>query len=399
MTIKDIKPYLLYETLRGSHTYGTNIESSDEDYMGVYILPIEKIIGINTYVPQVEDKKGDTVYYELNRFIQLLYKSNPTMLESLFVDEKFHTYCHPLFKKYILDNKKLFLSTEVKNPYIGYAYEQIRKAGGLNKKIRKPLSKQRKTPLDFCQVVVNFLQEDRKKQVKSRPLKEYLQENNIKQEFCGLSKLDKVKDTYQLYHDKYFQLYKDTGQKHKYFLESLKYKGIIKEENSDNNTFVSFQLRLSSIPKSELPIAVIYYNHDGFRAYCKEYTDYWNWVKVRNRARYSENEGKEYDSKNLAHTVRLLNTSLDLINTGNLQVYRPKEEIEYLLKIRKHLVHYDVILKEATEKKELVEKLFTENKIGLKTEIDTTKVEELVSKLKQEYYITDKYCYEKKKTI
>ena len=52
------KPLLL--VIRGSHAYGTNIETSDTDYAGVFIQSKEDIFGFN-YKEQIKDDKNDTV--------------------------------------------------------------------------------------------------------------------------------------------------------------------------------------------------------------------------------------------------------------------------------------------------------------------------------------------------
>ena len=52
------KPLLL--VIRGSHAYGTNIETSDTDYAGVFIQSKEDIFGFN-YKEQINDDKNDTV--------------------------------------------------------------------------------------------------------------------------------------------------------------------------------------------------------------------------------------------------------------------------------------------------------------------------------------------------
>ena len=91
---------VLYEHYRGSYAQGTYIEGiSDKDIGGIFILPKEYMYGLQAnYVPQVSNETNDVVYYELGRFMELVLKSNPTIIESLFVDKKFIIYEHPLMK-------------------------------------------------------------------------------------------------------------------------------------------------------------------------------------------------------------------------------------------------------------------------------------------------------------
>lgn len=48
MTINDLRKdrLIAYEYLRGSHMYGLNTPTSDKDYGGVFICPIDKVLGL-----------------------------------------------------------------------------------------------------------------------------------------------------------------------------------------------------------------------------------------------------------------------------------------------------------------------------------------------------------------
>ena len=183
---------LAYKYLRGSHSYHLNVETSDVDYGGVWICPMEMLFGLRSnYVEQVADEKNDVVYYEFGRWIELLLKSNPTALESLYVPKD----CiigdvHPAIQL-ILDNRDAFLSKECFNSFFGYANSQIVKARGLNKKIVNPVT-ERKDVLDFCYTFYNQ---------GSQPIKDFLKEHNLDQRYCGLVNIPNMKDTYGVYYD------------------------------------------------------------------------------------------------------------------------------------------------------------------------------------------------------
>jgi len=82
---------------------------------------------------------------------------------------------------------------------------------------------------------------------------------------------------------------------------TLGYKGIIQNEEAN-------QVSVSSVPKNEKPIAYLFCNLDAYSVYCKDYREYWKWVAERNEDRYNVNQthGQNYDSKNIMHTIRLL---------------------------------------------------------------------------------------------
>ena len=89
----------------GSWAYGTNIETSDEDFRGIFIIP-EKYLFLlrNKYVPQLSfggtnekgDKKEDNVFFELGGFFELLQSSNPNILEMINILDENLIYFNPI---------------------------------------------------------------------------------------------------------------------------------------------------------------------------------------------------------------------------------------------------------------------------------------------------------------
>ena len=91
-TFEDIENQglLLYRYVRGSHTYGTSLPTSDIDEGGVYIEPIDQVLGLGyDFQDEISDEKHDKVWYGLKKYMNLLCTSNPNILESLFVDDEF----------------------------------------------------------------------------------------------------------------------------------------------------------------------------------------------------------------------------------------------------------------------------------------------------------------------
>jgi len=86
------------------------------------------------------------------------------------------------------------------------------------------------------------------------------------------------------------------------------------------------------------------FNKDGFKKYCREYAAYWDWVENRNEARYETNaaHGDSYDSKNMMHTIRLLEVALEIATKQSIEVRRPNHE--ELLTIRRGELSYDALI-------------------------------------------------------
>jgi uncharacterized protein len=88
-------------------------------------------------------------------------------------------------------------------------------------------------------------------------------------------------------------------------------------------------------------------NQDGYSKYCKEYKEYWEWIEKRNDDRYNTNQqhGKNYDSKNMIHTIRLLQTAEQILKTGKLNIRVSNRE--ELLDIKAGNKEYDDLLEMA----------------------------------------------------
>ena len=119
---------LLFEYIRGSQLYGLATENSDIDTGGVFICKPEEALGILEYPFRVSDERQDNFWYEISEFAKLAIRSNPNILEALFVPEnKIIGEVHPWFQLFI-DNRDKFITKECFNSFYGYAKSQIEKA-------------------------------------------------------------------------------------------------------------------------------------------------------------------------------------------------------------------------------------------------------------------------------
>ena len=343
---------VLLSALSGSHAYGLNTPQSDRDIRGVFILPQKKLYGLH-YTEQVADDKNDIIYYELGRFVELLIKNNPNILELLAVSGDCILEKHP-----ILDVLKpeMFLSKLCKYTFAGYAREQIKKAWSLNKKILNPMEERRKGILEFCYVVVAH---------GSVALPDWLAQKGFRQEDCGLLKIANMHDIYALFHNSQFA-------------DNEQFRGIINIEDGQS-------VRLSSIPKGQEPLAILHYNKDGYSVYCKQYLEYWDWVKKRNQHRYESTveHGKNYDAKNMMHTFRLLHMAEEIAREGKINVRRTKDK-DFLLEIRKGAFYYQDLVERAEEKLLTIDALFDSSDLQEKPDYD--KMQALLVEMRIELY-------------
>jgi len=351
MTIREIKEkgILLFECISGSKAYGLNTATSDTDLKGVFYLPKEQFYGME-YIPQVSNETSDEVYYELGRFVELLTKNNPNILEVLASPEECILYQHPIMNSLHID---LFLSKLCKETFAGYALTQIKKARGYKKKIINPVDEVRKSVLDFCFILQGH---------QSVPLTEWLAQNNYVQEQCGLTSIPHSKGVYALFYDE--------NNIHRY-------RGIMSSELAN-------EVSLSSIPKGEKESAYLFFNLESYSSYCKDYKEYWEWVEKRNENRYRGNlvHGMGYDAKNMMHTIRLLQVAEEILSQGKLNVKRWNRE--ELLNIKEGRYQYSDLLKMADE---LMVRITTAHDHSYLPEApDKNYIESVLVQMRQELY-------------
>lgn len=387
ITIKDHKIYgpdgrfrgeILYEYIRGSKLYHTDVPESDEDHGGVYIMPNETLYDLGfDYQNEIKDNTNDKVIWELGRFLELALSSNPTVLEALFVPDDKVIYEHPVIKE-IRKHRDEFISKKCFAPFGGYAADQIRRAQGQNKKIHWDMEKvTRKTPLDFCYTF---------KDQGSQPIKDWLEERGLDQRNCGLVNVPNMPGVYGVYYD-WGQHIKLAGITREYFtdLKNIPDKFIMtcmdyfKDEY--DNEFDSFEdilngiwerhstpiggycgiispnedsneIRFTSVVKGAKPLCFMTYNSNGYATHCKKYKEYEEWRHKRNKARYESNlEGERsgnpdlmYDCKNMMHSFRLMAMSKEIAEGKGVLLDRTNIDRDFLLDVRKRKYGYSELM-------------------------------------------------------
>jgi len=377
------KPLLI--VIRGSQAYGTATPTSDTDYAGVYIQTESDIYG-TAYKEQINDSKNDTVFYEIKRFLQLTASNNPTILELLNTPEDCIIYKDPIFDL-ILERKDGFISKVCANSFGGYAIQQIKKASGQDKKQNWEKGKvTRKDVLDFCYVIEGE---------KSIPWKVWNESRGFEEKFVGAVNVTNARDLYALYYDTDAHLCfseKVPEKTRNTYLETRKgsglpmgfgYKGLVKT-GEGSNVAESNQLRLSSIPKDEIPICNIIYNKDGYTMHCKDYNSYQEWLTNRNEQRWVdvESHGQKIDGKNMMHCKRLLEMSIEIGRGEGILVRRPNAQD--LLAIRRGEVDLKTLIDESEKIIRDLDSVFADS--NLPDSVDPGLVHDILVDIRRKFY-------------
>ena len=130
--------------LQGSRAYNLDARGdSDYDYRGVYVADIEEVLSFKKPKPQYvycdsRDDEMDYVVYEVEKFLRLAMKGNPSILNLFFLPQY---NIKNNVGNYIVENREVFLGeTRVRNAFGGYAMSQIlylKRHGKFKSKIQK----------------------------------------------------------------------------------------------------------------------------------------------------------------------------------------------------------------------------------------------------------------------
>ena len=375
----------LYLVIRGSHAYGTNIETSDTDYSGIFIQSMDDILG-NKYIEQINDDKNDTVIYEVRRFLELLGTNNPTVLELLNTPEDCVIYKDPVFDL-VLNDKEKFITKICAKSLGGYAKQQISKAKGQNKKQNWEKDKvTRKEVLDFVYVIEGE---------KSIPWKVWNEDFKYDEKFIGVVNVPNARDIYAVYFDEVANMCfsesvpEGVRESAKYLRKESElsmgfgYKGLVKTGEGVNSA-ESNQLRLSSIPKGENPICVVTYNKDGYTQHCNDYKSYQTWLEQRNEARWVDvqSHGQKIDGKNMMHCMRLIQMSREIAEGKGIVVRRPNAK--ELISIRKGEIDLQTLIDKVEKEIVEIDKLFEES--NLPDSINAEFINNLIVKIRKQIY-------------
>ena len=415
------KGLLLYEYVRGSQVYGTSTPQSDVDHGGIFIAPINQLFGLGLdYADEVSDEKHDTCWWELGKFMNLILKSNPTVLEALFIPEDKIIYEHPLMTE-IKKHRDMFVTKQAFNPLGGYAVSQIKKARGQNKKIHWDIEDKVRRPL------IDFVYVEQTDAQGSENIVDWLNNRGLEQRNVGLNNIPKCPTNFGVYYDygqhiklnniskEYFTNPKNISDKFIKFCIGVHLPGFKVNDMSEYSKTMadlydkisvpkgkhcgmvsenadSTELRLSSIKKHDKPICHISYNKNDFEQHCREYKEYLAWQRTRNKARYENNlsgydkDNPElfYDAKNIMHCFRLIAMATEVARGEGMKLCRTGIDADFLLDVRNRKYTYTELVEMLDKKKEIMDEAIQSSTIP--DEIDVEFVNNLLLSTRETFY-------------
>lgn len=328
---------ILVKHYAGSKAYGTNIETSDTDFRGIFLADrIEVSTPFFNVQEWVDKNEEDTKLFELNFFINLACDNNPNILETLFVDNSDIVLNSPEYS-YLREHNNMFLTKKLAHTTSSYAIQCLTKMKSHNKFIN---NENMKEPLqtDFISVVRNFTEN-----------KDFNTKINLVNDFnSGYKLISYGKDIF----------------------------GLIKSENKRSSPF-NDQFMLNRIKNTDntIPLILLKFKKEEYDLAKIKYNSFLKWKQSRTGSARNLLEDKfGYDSKDAMHLVRLMRVGYECLTEGVYKVKR--SDAKELLEIRAGKWTYEEIYNYAKDfdlkiKKEVEKSHLPEN-------VDRKKAAELI---------------------
>ncbi len=121
--------------------------------------------------------------------------------------------------------------------------------------------------------------------------------------------------------------------------------------------------------------------YKSYRAALKHWQQYTSWRRNRNPERAALERQYGYDTKHATHLFRLLKMGAEILETGEVHVYRPDRE--WLRAVRNGLLTYDEVLDLAAEYEARLDALYDDSPLPDKP--DFAAAEQLVMEMHERY--------------
>jgi predicted nucleotidyltransferase len=327
---------IIFECIAGSHAYGTQHAESDVDLRGIFVLPARTHLGLAPASKQVSDRTNDITFYELRRYLELAADCNPNIIELLWTPADCVKRCTPAMKL-LVDHRQTFISQQAYHTFSGYAYAQIKRARGQNKWVNKPQPEAAPERSEFCWIIPD---QPHTEALPMRPLP--LPESGIELRHCHAAKLEHAADCFRLY-----------------AYPPGEARGVFRGQS---------ELVCESIPLGDERshfVGLLLFNRQAFERAKTNWSNYWDWRKNRNEARYRSQEAGEidYDAKNVMHCLRLLWSGASILETGEPIVRFSGERLKTLKEVRHGRFSYEEVMALVETEKARLETLRANSKL------------------------------------
>ncbi len=332
----------------GSHAYGTNTATSDEDFKGIAIPTKQYFLGTMHRFEQAELKAPDpdAVIYDIRKFFNLAADCNPNIIEVLHTDPSDHFIVDPI-GEIILEHKNEFLSKKIKHTFLGYSVAQLKRIKTHKRWIMSPP----KTPPTRASLGL--------------PEQTLIPADQL---MAAQAEIQKELDRFQ------FDFMEGLEESQKIGIRTTVTEMLAELKITADQHWESAARKIG-LSDNFIQLMQKEREYAGAK---REWDQYQNWKKTRNPARAVLEEKFGYDTKHAYHLVRLIRMCREILTTGKVLVKRPDRE--ELLAIRNGAWTYDQLIEFADREDKALNELYNTTNVLPKVP-DKAKLDQLCIKL------------------
>lgn len=349
--LKWLKNNTIYQTVHGSHAYGTSRPDSDIDIRGICIPPENYPLGIlDSFEQTVMSDPMDCTIFGIQKFVKLAIDGNPNCLEIIFTDPSDRLFVNEIGES-LLDISDSFVSKKCKYTFQGYSRSQLNRIKVHRKwivrgDIKKPERSDYDLP-DIHKLIPEHQQLEIEAQIKTK-----LDSWNI--DTTGMDPAAQIKFKEEI-HDVLVDLKLNSDDFHTYAARSL---------GLNDNLTEAFQ------------------RERAYKCALREFQQYEIWKLERNKARFELEEKYHYDVKHGMHLVRLYLMCNEILRDHKVNVKRT--DAEFLLSIRNGAWAYDQLIEWAENQDKILEELYKTS--TLRREPERVKINDWLIKTQMDFY-------------
>lgn len=324
----------------GSHAYGLNVATSDEDFKGVCIKPREAYFGFTQRFEQMEHMGSksdgiDKVVYSIDKFASLAADCNPNIIEVLHVDEE-DVIKIDEFGDTLRHHRNDFLSKKAMHTFSGYANAQLHRIKTHRAWLLNP--------------------------PKSAPeRKDFHLSDDVRISKSELGAFN-----------------------------SLVEQGLQVGVSNDIVTDEGFLDRVTHALKyifgkraRPADVITLFTREKAYQSAKTHYDQYLNWKKTRNQARAELEAKYGYDTKHGMHLMRLQMMGVRILEKHHVQVKWTGAEREFLMSVRHGSLQYDDLIDRAQKLEVQAKELYKTS--TLRNAPDRVKIDKMIVDLTEAY--------------
>ena len=362
----DLRARTLILAVAGSRAYGLHSETSDVDVRGVAVPPLRQLLGIQAPFQQADDSEEISVFlrdmtteeqrivadqklegsvYGLRKLARLAADCNPNILDILFCRDQELRIVTPLGQR-LREEAPRFLSARARHSYAGYANAQLKRIRGHRAWLLDP-PRHEPTRAEFGLPGHTLIPRDQLQAAEAA--------------------IRKQVDSWEI----------DYGELPPSQVVALQERitSVLAEQSIGADEQWATAARLVGLDENLVHVML---QERAYKAAHRHFKQYQTWKKQRNPARAELEARFGYDTKHGAHLVRLLRMGREIVETGEVHVWRGDRDADELRAIRAGAWSYEALNDYADQQMDELAGLEREGRVAVPPRVDRDAINDLI---------------------